>query len=182
MFTKSFLIFIYLAAIVVADLVVARLGPSASVATAAVLISLTLTTRDRLHDEWGDNTLRNMAILIAAGSGIAYLSALTLSSASLPSSVVAQIALASFVAFAANETVDTLSYEILKRNGRPWFERVTTSNLISSAVDSALFVWIAFGWDSQIILAQWGVKVAGGVVWGMVLARRKAARAAAVPA
>lgn len=174
-----FLIAVFLAAIVVADLIVAKLGPDASVVTAAVLISLTLTTRDRLHDLWGEKMLRNMALLIAAGSGIAYVSALTLSSASLPSSVVAQIALASFIAFAANETVDTVSYEILKRHGRPWFERVTTSNLLSAFVDSALFLTIAFSWNTTLVLSQWGVKVAGGAVWGMVLARRRARAATA---
>lgn len=58
------LVGLFLSAIVGANLISAHFGPGASIYNAFFLIGLTLTTRDRLHDLWGRNRFRNMALLI----------------------------------------------------------------------------------------------------------------------
>lgn len=161
------LVGLYLSAIVAANLISAHFGPGASIYNAFFLIGLSLTTRDRLHDLWGSHRLRNMAVLIAAGSAVSYGASLLLSSSALPSDVVARIALASAVAFAVSEGMDAVGYQLLIR--RPWLERANTSNLIGAALDSAIFVSIAFGWSWPIIFGQFCAKVGGGFVWSMVL-------------
>lgn len=46
------MILMYLAAIVAANLLVARFGPSVVVLNAFLFIGLDITTRDSLHDRW----------------------------------------------------------------------------------------------------------------------------------
>jgi hypothetical protein len=59
---------IYLAAIVVANLSVAALGPQAVIVNAFLLIGLDLTLRDKLHDRWNNDQLAlRMGALILAG-------------------------------------------------------------------------------------------------------------------
>jgi uncharacterized PurR-regulated membrane protein YhhQ (DUF165 family) len=157
------------------SLVAAHYGPSASIYNAFFLIGLALTTRDRLHDLWGRHRLRNMSLLILAGSGLSLLAA-HLFTGSAPPDVVARIALASAVAFAVSEGMDAVGYQMLHR--RPWLERANTSNLIGAALDSAIFVSIAFGWDWPIIFGQFAAKVAGGFVWSLILRSHRKRREA----
>lgn len=164
------LVLAYLGAIIVANLISAHYGPSASIYNAFFLIGLTLTTRDRLHDAWKGNRVRNMALLIASGSALSYVASKTIHG-SAPPELVAKIALASCVAFAAAETVDALAYHTLR--DRPWLERSNTSNIASAAFDSVVFVSIAFGFTWPIIFGQLCAKVAGGYVWSLVLRRRQ---------
>jgi hypothetical protein len=64
---------IYLAAIVVANLSVAALGPQAVIVNAFLLIGLDLTLRDKLHDRWNNDQLAlRMGALILAGGVISY--------------------------------------------------------------------------------------------------------------
>jgi len=53
------------------------------------------------------------------------------------------LALASGVAFLASETADLLVYTPLKE--RYWLAAVGASNTVGLVVDSALFLWLAFG-------------------------------------
>lgn len=53
------------------------------------------------------------------------------------------LALASGVAFAVSETADLLVYTPLRR--RHWLGAVAASNTVGLVVDSALFLWLAFG-------------------------------------
>lgn len=165
------LVLAYLGAIVVANLISAHYGPSASIYNAFFLIGLTLTTRDRLHDAWQQgNRVRNMALLIASGSALSYLTSKTIHGAA-PPNVVAKIALASCLAFAVAESCDAIAYHLLR--DRPWLERSNTSNIVSSFLDSAVFVTVAFGWAWPIIFGQLCAKVAGGYVWSLILRRRQ---------
>jgi uncharacterized PurR-regulated membrane protein YhhQ (DUF165 family) len=168
--TTAALVAAYLAAIVAANLSSAHFGPEASIYNAFLLIGLTLTVRDRLHDAWRGRRLRNMALLIAGGSALSYLASLGLADEALPADVVGRIALASCAAFASSETLDALLYHRLRR--RPWLERANTSNLLSAAVDSAVFVSVAFGWSWAIVFGQACAKVAGGFVYSLVLRAR----------
>lgn len=160
------LITAYLFAIVIANLMVAALGPAVTPITAFLLIGLDLTARDRLHEAWrGQRLWLNMVALIASGSIISYL----LNANAGP------IALASFVAFAASGAVDALVYHLL--GSRAYLVRVNGSNVVSAAVDSLLFPTLAFGmllpW---VVLGQFVAKVAGGAVWAWILNGRKAAQ------
>jgi uncharacterized PurR-regulated membrane protein YhhQ (DUF165 family) len=153
------LVALYLAAIVAANLIVARFGPSATVIVAFLLIGLDITARDRLHEAWrGRNLWIKMAALIAGGSVLSWL----LNRDAGP------IALASFAAFAASGAADALTYHALRE--RAWMVKVNGSNMVSAALDSLIFPTLAFGtllpW---IVLGQFAAKVAGGAVWALIL-------------
>ena len=162
--TTKLLVTAYLAAIVLANWIVSIYGPGASVLTAFVLIGLIVTTRDRLHDAWGNNLRRNMGALILGGSALSL----------LLGSGVTRIALASGVAFLVSESVDAALYHFLRKRG--WYERVNGSNAASSLVDSVLFPWLAFGGLMPLItLGQWAAKTFGGAIWSWMLRPRQLA-------
>ena len=168
----KWLVGMYLAAIIAANLTVAWFGPAVVIVNAFTLIALDLTARDRLHEAWhGAHLRRNMALLIASGS---ILSA-ALDYAALP------IALASFCAFALSEAADTLVYGRLAR--RAWLVKVNGSNAVSALVDSAVFLSLlaAFGglpWAliPALVAGQWAAKLAGGAIWAYILRPRVYAR------
>jgi len=150
----------YLAAIVLANLSVALLGPAASILNAFLFIGLDLTTRDRLHDAWrGDRLVLRMGVLIATGGFISW--ALNAGAG--------MIAVASTVSFTLAAVVDFLVYRALE--GRSRQVRVNGSNIAAAAVDSLVFPTLAFGQLLPlVVLAQFAAKVCGGFVWSLVLA------------
>lgn len=155
------MITLYLFAIVAANLLVAQFGPSVAVFNAFVFIAFDLTVRDRLHDRWHGRGLGwRMLALIGAGSVLS--AAFNLSA--IP------IAIASLVAFLCAGIADLVVYEWLFK--RPRLLRMNGSNVVSALVDSAVFVAIAFP-DApnkvDIILAAYAAKLAGGLVWSVVL-------------
>jgi len=153
--------FLYLVAIVAANLIVARLGPWVTPLTGFVFIGLDLTTRDKLHDSWRNSGLLwKMAALIGSGSALSW----------VLNRSAGQIAFASFVAFGASATIDALVYHFVRGDK---FERVNWSNLASAAVDSVLFPALAFGWppSMEIVYGQSTAKVAGGLFWSLILYR-----------
>src|SRR5262245_19290459 len=99
----------YLAAIIAANLSIAHWGPKAAVYNAFLFIGLDLVSRDRLHDLWRGHLIRNMAALIAAGSGLSYLMGIWLGTGPF----VARIALASMVAFGVAASADAIVYHYL---------------------------------------------------------------------
>jgi hypothetical protein len=151
-------VILYLVAIVLANLTVAAFGPRMVIVNAFLFIGLDLTARDRLHDAWKENRLLpRMTALIAAGSILSW----------LLNRNAAQIALASFVAFAAAAVVDTIIYQLLGKYPR-WL-RINGSNVPSALVDSIIFPTLAFGaflWP--IVLGQFLAKTVGGFVWSLV--------------
>jgi hypothetical protein len=153
-------VLIYLSSIVAANLIAARFGAASTVINAFVLIGLDLTLRDRLHDAWrGNGLVWKMAALIAAGGALSVL----VNRDALP------IALASCLAFMSATVADAIGYTLLERHGRA--VRVNGSNVVSAAIDSIVFLVVAFGWPPLwgIVFAQWLVKVAGGAVWYVIL-------------
>lgn len=164
------LIAAYLAAIVAANLTISHYGPTASIFTAFALIGLDLTVRDALHERWtleGRRLARAMGALILAGSTLTYVA----------NAGARQIAVASAVAFAASLTVDALAFHRLRRYGR--FEAWNGSNIVSALVDSAIFPTLAFGAILPDVMAgQVAAKIAGGLVWALVLLRLPSARKA----
>jgi uncharacterized PurR-regulated membrane protein YhhQ (DUF165 family) len=63
--------------------------------------------------------------------------------------VAPSLAVASAVAFLVGETADWLCYTPLADRGE-WVRAVALSNTVGSAIDSVLFLWIAFGWDGGV--------------------------------
>ena len=149
---------LYLGAIVVANLVVARFGPQSAIVVALLLIGLDLTARDRLHDAWREQGLLwKMGALIATGSFLSWV----LNRNAGP------VAVASFVAFASTATVDAVIYQLL--GDYPRWLRINGSNVPSAAVDSLLFIRLAFGeflWP--IIFGQFLAKALGGFLWSLL--------------
>lgn len=157
----------YLAAVVAANLVVARFGPASTLLTAFLFIGLNLTLRDRIHDAWirSGRIVPKMALLIAAGSVLSWL----LNRSAGP------VALASFVAFAAAETTDALIYQAVHR--RPWVQRANISNSGSALVDSIVFPTLAFReFLPLIVLGNYVIKLGGGFAWSLVIGRIKEGR------
>lgn len=155
-----------LAAIIAANLSSSHWGPGASIYNAFFLVGIVLSTKDYLYDAWGSNRVRNTALLIATGSVLSYAAAHWFAG-STPPAIVKNIALGSLCAFAAAETWDTIVYARLK--DRPWLERSNTSNIVGAAIDSSVFVLIAFSWSWPIVFGQFCAKVAGGYVWSLVI-------------
>jgi len=160
-----FLVGLYLAAIVAANLSVAALGPAVSVINAFLFIALDLSSRDRLHEVWhGQGLVWKMGGLIVAGSVLSW--ALNRSAGA--------IALASCAAFAASASADALIYHALRR--RAYLVKTNGSNLVGAAVDSLIFPILAFGWPPlwPIIAGQFVAKLVGGAAWSLLLRPRRA--------
>jgi hypothetical protein len=144
---------IYIIVLVVANLLVAMIGPWFSVVNSFVLIGLDLTLRDKLHDKWDGNPLK-IGGLIAVAGVVSYL----LNPAS------GQIAIASVIAFTLSMVADSFVYQKLK--DQPWEKRTTGSNLAGAAIDSLAFPTIAFGGlMPEIVAMQFASKVVGGFIW-----------------
>ena len=158
--SRSYLyVLLYLLAIVLANLTVAWFGPGVTIINAFLFIGLDLTSRDKLHDAWHNRGLVwKLALLIATGSVITW----------VLNRDAAQIALASFLAFASAAVVDTIVYHLMRT--RPTLIKMNTSNIFSAAVDSIVFPTVAFGvFMPLIILGQFLAKVFGGFIWSLIL-------------
>ncbi|ASS75383.1 hypothetical protein CIG75_10530 [Tumebacillus algifaecis] len=158
-----FLVGLYLAAIVAANLSVALFGPASTIINAFLFIGLDITTRDALHERWqGRKLWLNMGLLVLVGSILSY----------IMYREAAQVALASFVAFALSGIVDTVVYHLMRRY--PRFVKVNGSNVASAAIDSVTFPTIAFGmFIPWVVAGQFLAKVLGGYVWSLLLIRKR---------
>ena len=153
------LVVIYLAAIVLANLLLLWFGPVASIYNAFILIGLDLSLRDKLHDHWdGKNLWVKMLALICGGSAIT----VALNWDALP------IAIASSVAFLASGIGDAVVYSRLRKFR--FLVRANGSNVAGSALDSVIFPTMAFGvFMPEIILGQFLAKIGGGAIWSFVI-------------
>lgn len=166
------LIVLYLAAIVAANLSLSHWGAEASIYNAFLFVGLDLTCRDKLSDLWQQHLRRNMAFLISAGSLLSYLFGLWLGSTFPGGPSVGRIALASGLAFGIAATADALVYQRLRN--REFLERSNTSNVVGAAVDSLIFLPLAgFGWLWTVMFSQFAAKLAGGVVFSLILNQRQ---------
>lgn len=155
----------YLAAVVAANLLLNHYGPTAAPYIAFGLIGAVLIFRDKFADLVGPRRVLAQSALIAAGALITF----------LLNQDAASIAKASVIAFAASEAVEGTIY-YLNRN-RPWLERAPLSAVFGAAVDSVLFISIAFGFSFQIAFLQFVAKVAGAYVWALVIGYVRGKRA-----
>lgn len=150
---------IYIAALVLANLLVAWLGVWFSLVNAFVLIGLDLSLRDKLHDLWESDKLAiKMGGLIASASIISY----------VINPATGMIAFASLAAFCLSMVADAVAYQYLK--SKDWMVRVNGSNIAGAAVDSIVFPTIAFGGlMPEIVALQFFAKLMGGGIWSYLL-------------
>jgi uncharacterized PurR-regulated membrane protein YhhQ (DUF165 family) len=118
----------------------------------------TFTLRDLLHDTLG---ARGMAAAIAAGTGLSWLLATP------------PIAIASVVAFAVSELLDSIIYVRLRTHSR--LRAVVGSNVAGLLVDSVLFVPLAFGSFAAVPGQIFGKTAATAITVAMLLAAKVAA-------
>ena len=165
-------ILLYLGSIVAANLLIAYFGAPAAIIVAFIFIGLDLTVRDYLHESWHNKGLVwKMGLLIASGSLISW----------ILNYEAAKIAIASFSAFAAAGIADALIYQLLKDKARVM--KVNGSNVVSSGVDSLVFLTIAFGgFIPDLFAKQFAAKVVGGAIWFVIInfIRKKWSRETAV--
>lgn len=147
---------IYATAMTVANLLVAKFGPSVTPINAFVLIGLDLALRDWLHvrlKKW------QMGALIVATGCLTY----------LLNPTAGMIAVASAVAFTAAAMVD---WSVFSATNGSWIKKANSSNVAGAAVDSLLFPTIAFGSVlPNIVAMQFIAKVIGGAVWSFIISK-----------
>lgn len=112
---------------------------------------IAFTLRDLLHDRGGREWVL-AAIVLGALASVA---------------VSPVFAVASGAAFAASELADWAVYSPLRRRG--WLRAVAASNVVGLVVDSALFLWLAFGSldfiAGQLVGKAWVTALAVLILW-----------------
>lgn len=148
--------FFYVAAMLLANLLVSKFGPAISPVLAFFLIGFDLSMRDWLHIRlraW------QMIGLIGVAGALTY--------ALNPSA--GMVAVASAVAFTSAALADWATFARLRGS---WLFRANGSNVAGAAVDSLIFPTLAFGaLIPHIVAMQFVAKVAGGAVWAYLLRR-----------
>lgn len=151
-----FAAFFYVAAMLLANLLVSKFGPAISPVLAFFLIGFDLSMRDWLH-------VRLSAFQMIALIGIAGSLTYILNPAA------GMIAVASAVAFTSAALVDWATFAKLRGT---WLFRANGSNVAGAAVDSLIFPTLAFGaLMPHIVALQFIAKVAGGFTWSLALSR-----------
>lgn len=125
-----------------------------------LMIGLALVLRDWLHEVAG---WKASAIAVVLGAGVSVL-------VSPPA-----IAVASATALLFAEMADLAVYAKLRRRSKPL--AVFVSQIVGSAIDSALFVWIAFG-SLNFSAGTTVAKVYAGIAVAAYLWARTARRSA----
>jgi uncharacterized PurR-regulated membrane protein YhhQ (DUF165 family) len=133
------------------------------------LAGLAFTLRDVVHRTLGRGVVIG-AILV--GCALAYL---VEGNAELGGAVT--LATASAIAFLVSEFADLVVYEPIRKQG--WLPAVVASNAVSIVVDSALFLWLAFGslayfWG-QVIGKAWVTVAAVAILLLIQIAYRREA-------
>lgn len=151
-------IFIWLLAIVLANLSAAHFGIWATPINAFFLIGLEITLRDYLHTKLSHVQL---VLMVFIGGAISF----------LINADAMNIALGSSIAVTVSCLVD---YYIFSKSKGTWFSKSNKSNVGSAAVDSLLFPTIAFGtFNTGVVLLQFFLKVFGGFLWSLLIKKFK---------
>ena len=124
---------------------------------------IAFTLRDVVHRELG-----RLAVIVAILLGAA-LSLAIEANDKIPGGVTS-IAIASAIAFLISEFADLSVYEPIREKG--WLPAVVASNVVGLVIDSFLFVYLAFGWNWELIQGQivgkaWMTLIALPVIYGL---------------
>ena len=152
-----FLVALYAAAIISANLLVAQFGPSITPINAFFLIGLDLALRNYLSFKMSKY---QMAAMIVGTGVLSY----------LVNPATGQIAIASGVAFTLAALADWATFNTV--SGK-WMKRNFAGNSVGALVDSVVFPTIAFGSLMPFIVStQFAAKVAGGSLWGYLINKK----------
>jgi hypothetical protein len=156
-------VFVFLIAIILANLSVSYFGPVSTPFNAFLLIGLDLSLRDHIHEKWHGKQLGlKMFGLIVVGGFITY----------MLNRGAGMICLGSVVAFGVALVVDAVLYELFYSKSK--LVKMNISNTGSALADSVLFPTIAFGmFIPWVVLGQFLAKTLGGAFWAWILTRRK---------
>jgi uncharacterized PurR-regulated membrane protein YhhQ (DUF165 family) len=123
--------------------------------------ALVLATRDALHETGGRRWVLAGVVLGAL----------------LSAALSGPLAVASGVAFALSELADWAVYAPLRERSRPM--AVLASGLVGLVIDSALFLWLAFGSldfiAGQVVGKLWATLAVAAFVWGWQFAGHRRA-------
>jgi queuosine precursor transporter len=129
---------------------------------------LAFTLRDIVHRTLG-RAVVVFAILV--GSALAYF---VEANVDIPGGVTS-LAVASAIAFLVSELCDLVVYEPIRNRG--WLPAVVASNAVGIVVDSALFLWLAFGslefFKGQVVGKAWMTLAAVLFLLALNLATRR---------
>lgn len=151
----AFIVTVYAANYAVQHWGIVSVGFGLTAPAGVYFVGLAFTLRDIVH-----RTLGRYAVIgaILVGSALSYW--LT-DAVTIPGGHVS-LAVASGLAFLVSELSDLSVYEPLRKRG--WLPAVLASNVVGLVVDSALFLWLAFG----SLAFFWGQCV--GKAWMTLLA------------
>lgn len=149
-------IILYAIAIIIANSLAAKFGPSITPYTAFAFIGLDLTIKDYLQVRL---TKWQMASVIVGAGILAF---------AIDSSA-RFIAVASLIAFVVSSFADYITFRLT--SGK-WLKRSMYSNAVGAAVDSIVFPTVAFGGLMPMIVAgQFVAKVAGASLFAVLVSK-----------
>lgn len=144
---------LYVLFVILADVLAARwivpIGFGLAVPAGVFAIAPIFTLRDKIHQ---DRSAWYTVKLVLVASAISYIA-----SVALGNDLLGRVTIASVVAFVLSELIDTFLYALFPRS--TWLRRVFVSNVVSSAIDSIVFITIAFGFQPQFIVGQYIAKM-----------------------
>jgi hypothetical protein len=151
----AFIATVYAANYAVTHWGIVSVGFGLSAPAGVYFVGLAFTLRDIVHRALGPYAVIGAIIV---GAALSYWLG---AGATIPGGHVS-LALASGLAFLLSETADLSVYEPLRKRG--WLPAVLASNVVGLVIDSALFLWLAFG----SLAFFWGQCV--GKAWMTLLA------------
>ena len=153
---KYLVCFLYLVAVVAANLSATYFGMWATPFNALFLIGLEMTARDYLHTKLTHVELVSVVFLAGVVSFLLNTEAVN-------------IAIASSTAIIISCLIDYLVFHNTKGT---WFKRSNTSNVFSATSDSLIFPTIAFGvLNIWVVILHIFMKVFGGFIWSLIFVR-----------
>ncbi|MFC2170712.1 VUT family protein [Calditrichota bacterium] len=148
-------ILLIIAANILASLWIVPLPFNLSVPAGVFLFAPIFTMRDRIQVDRGVRWIYGLILLAGVLSWLTGLAT--------GSSLLSKISIAGFIAFLLSETLDTIIFTIFRKS---FTIRALASNFVSALLDSALFIWIAFGWNTGTVLGLWILKI---IIAGLVI-------------
>lgn len=123
-------------------------------------VGIAFTLRDVVHRALGR---RVVVACIVVGASLSWLLE---ANTTIPGGVVS-LAVASGIAFLLSELADLAVYEPIRARG--WLPAVVLSNIAGILVDSALFLWLAFGslafFEGQVVGKAWMTALALPIIY-----------------
>jgi uncharacterized PurR-regulated membrane protein YhhQ (DUF165 family) len=159
------MIAIYILCIVAANVLATSssitLGADIMIPAGVLVIAPIFTLRDTVQHRHGSRIAGDIVLVAALLT--------MLLSVPLGESRLGRVSIASLIAFVVSELLDTAIYFALHRH--EWLTRVLASNTVASAIDTVLFLSIAFELSWPTFSAMYLIKLLGSTLAGVALLR-----------